>query len=64
MYVIFFTTQGPEGSNRQSIFYRKIFVIAGPSGTERVTFDACEGSDENHYWDHHNGFNETHITGS
>ena len=61
MYV---TIQRPEILGPRPIFYQKIFVIAGPSGTERVTFDACEGSDENHYWDHHNGFNETHITGT
>ena len=28
-----------------------------------MTFDACDGSDENHYWDHHNGFTDTHVTG-
>ena len=43
--------------------YQQIFVM-GPSGAERVTFDACEGSDEDHYWGHHNGIDQTHVTGS
>lgn len=44
------------------LVYHKLLVITNTSESLRVTFDACEGSDESHYWDHHAGFTETHIT--
>ena len=48
---------------RRRQVYHKLLVITDTSESLRVTFDACEGSDESHYWDHHAGFTETHITG-
>ena len=43
--------------------YHKIFVNTSGSQSQRVTFDACEGSNEHHYWDHHAGSTEPHTTG-
>ena len=43
--------------------YRNILVNVSGSQSQRVTFDACEGSNEHHYWDHHAGITQLHTTG-
>jgi hypothetical protein len=42
--------------------YRNILVNVSGSQSQRVTFDACEGSNEHHYWDHHAGITQPHTT--